>query len=158
MCSCGAAIWRGLTVNRIRSSAMVAVQFAVLAYLLMTGPLLANRWGWAVLEIAGFVVIIAAVLTMNIRRVTAFPEPRADAQLLTRGPYRYIRHPMYAGAMLCVIALVLYTRSPGRTAAFVILLINLWLKMRYEETLLLQRFPEYAELMRRTKRLIPFVY
>lgn len=44
------------------------------------------------------------------------------------------------------------------TVAFVVLLVDLLLKLRYEETLLIQRFPEYKEYIKNSYRLFPFIY
>ncbi len=141
--------WRGAT--------LVGVQLLCIAYILLTGYWFASpTWIW--LEIFGGTLGAWAVVTMKPHRVSPLPQPRREARLVTRGPYRWIRHPMYAAVLSITLALVIDHAKPLRLVAWTILLGDLLLKMQYEETLLARRFPEYAAYRKRTKRLIPFVY
>jgi protein-S-isoprenylcysteine O-methyltransferase Ste14 len=83
------------------------------------------------------------------------PEPKRGAQLVETGIYKYLRHPIYAGIIFCVIGLFL--RQPSFwvavTAALVIVL--LFFKVRFEEKLLLAVYPGYADYRRRTWGLFP---
>ena len=79
-------------------------------------------------------------------------------ELVTSGPYRYIRHPMYAGGFLACIASAIVCGG-----AFIFLLIILgalflW-RVAAEDKLMEQQFPnEYPDYKKRTKALIPFVW
>jgi protein-S-isoprenylcysteine O-methyltransferase Ste14 len=94
----------------------------------------------------------------GIARVHVLPEPRADAQLVARGPYRFIRHPMYASLLIFTLALVLAAPAWWRWLIWLALLVNLVLKLSYEERMLVARFPAYAAYQERTWRLVPWVY
>ena len=77
--------------------------------------------------------------------------------MISTGPYRFIRHPMYAAAILLI-----WSSAPGHFSimtAIVGLVVTLSVCPRIvaEEQLLRMRFPEYAEYARATKRIIPFV-
>lgn len=140
-----------------QSVALLAVQLGCMAFVLLTGHLFAaHPWIW--LEFAGIAVLAWAVVTMKPHRVTALPEPRADAQLVTRGPYRWVRHPMYAGVLLITLALVLDRLTIGRVMVWLVLLADLLWKLEYEEKLLAIRFPGYASYRQRSKRLLPGLY
>ena len=83
---------------------------------------------------------------------------KEDHQLVTSGPYRFVRHPMYgAGLVACVGAAIVVG------GAFVFMLITLlpiflW-RVGAEDKLMTEHFPgQYPAYMRHTKRLIPFVY
>jgi protein-S-isoprenylcysteine O-methyltransferase Ste14 len=87
-------------------------------------------------------------------RVTAEP---AGSQVLQRGPYRFIRHPMYAGALLILwmsIAghLTIFNAGIGSLATVAILG-----KILLEERLLRASFSDYAQYTRSTKALIPLI-
>ncbi len=86
--------------------------------------------------------------------VTATPVGRAT---IRRGPYRLIRHPMYAAALLFVWASVLGHGSAidGAIGAAVTLLIVA--RILVEERLLRARFPDYAEYARSTRAVVPYV-
>lgn len=85
-------------------------------------------------------------------------EPRPGAPLVTRGPYRWLRHPMYLAQALIVLGapLVLGCRWVlGLAVAAVAVLVA---RTLVEETALARRFPEYRRYAAGTKRLFPFVY
>jgi protein-S-isoprenylcysteine O-methyltransferase Ste14 len=65
---------------------------------------------------------------------------------------------MYAAVLVTMLALVIDRPTLVRWIAWLVLSVDLTVKMEYEETLLGRRFPEYNQYRKRTKRLIPFVY
>ena len=88
--------------------------------------------------------------------VTATAQTRPDAQLVTTGPYRWIRHPMYAFGLIWFLAIILLTASwfiaITGTAGFSFLLI----RCRREEANLIEKFgDEYRAYMHRTGRFFP---
>jgi protein-S-isoprenylcysteine O-methyltransferase Ste14 len=75
--------------------------------------------------------------------------------LITTGPYRFVRHPIYLGGLLITVGEVWLRFSPlviGLNALFVIAQI---VRLRYEEEILHRTFPEYADYRARTSALIP---
>jgi protein-S-isoprenylcysteine O-methyltransferase Ste14 len=103
---------------------------------------------------AGTVFAICALLALG-RSISILPEAR---RLVNRGPYALIRHPLYLGEIVAVAGVALQYLS-----AWALLLLGLvWVfqlqRMKYEELVLLQSFPEYGEYMARTARLVPGVY
>ena len=134
-----------------------SVQLATIIYLLATGPWLAiGYWLW--LEVAGGLIAVWALATMPPRQLRVFPEVATGAQLIRRGPYRWVRHPMYLSVLVTALALVATTPTPSRIGMWGVLLVDLIWKLQHEEALLAARFPEYPDYRQRTKRLIPFVY
>ncbi len=141
----------------MKSSVLVAVQLAAIIYLALTGYLIAApQWVW--LQIAGIVLTLWAVAVVGPRRVKIAPEPARDMRLVTRGPYRFIRHPMYTAVLLFTLGWLTTQPNFSRLIVWLILLADLILKAEYEESLLLRRFPEYRAYRQHTKRFLPFVY
>jgi protein-S-isoprenylcysteine O-methyltransferase len=83
-----------------------------------------------------------------------------DHRLIDSGPYRAIRHPAYAGALLAFVGLALCIGNWASVAVMTvpILAVFLW-RMHVEEAALIQGLGEpYRQYMQRTKRLIPHIY
>jgi protein-S-isoprenylcysteine O-methyltransferase Ste14 len=100
----------------------------------------------AVLAVAGFLLAAWTARTLG-RALTPNPHPRGP--LVTGGPYRFLRHPMYVGGLLFFagVSLAFSWTALALTGALAVL----WFaKTRVEERYLLERFPEYVELRRRT--------
>ena len=141
----------------MKSGILVGVQFTCIGWLFLTGHRFAALpWVW--LQLAGIGILIWAVVTMKPHRVTPLPDVRRNAKLVTHGPYRWIRHPMYTGVLLTMGALVLDYLTVVRGGVWLILVVNLMIKLRYEEALLGQRFPDYVTYQKQTRKLFPFVY
>jgi len=83
---------------------------------------------------------------------------KEDHELIQRGPYGYVRHPIYSGLLLMVLALVINNGRLAWFIAFAFLCLGLYFKARREEQLLTTHFPEsYPKYRAKVKALIPFV-
>jgi protein-S-isoprenylcysteine O-methyltransferase Ste14 len=92
------------------------------------------------------------------RNLSAAPRPRSDAELVREGPYRRIRHPIYAGIIAGSFGWGLMSASPLSLAFAVALTVWFDLKSRREEGWLDERYPGYAAYVARTHRFIRGVY
>ena len=144
--------------NHLKSYALVLVQFICLGALLLTGPLLAPGILLPALELGAVALGLWALLTVRLDNVQIVPDPRSDAKLVCHGPYRWIRHPMYAALLLGTLALVAAQPTPLRWGIWLILLADLLIKLHYEERLLTEHFAAYQSYMAESKRLIPYIY
>jgi len=101
----------------------------------------------------GSIIYLGRFFTVNVAIA-------ADHQLIQSGPYRFVRHPSYTGGLLMLLGFCL---SIGNLASLVIMVVPcvgvcLW-RIHVEEEALIQAFGErYQDYVKRTKRLIPFVY
>lgn len=107
-------------------------------------------------QVAGIALAVWArrSFAMGSFRITA--DPAADS-ILRRGPYRFIRHPMYAAALLVVWSSVLGHWSAVSAAIGGVVLALLVLRIAIEERLLRARYPDYTEYARSTRCLVPFL-
>ncbi|MDR2709781.1 MAG: isoprenylcysteine carboxylmethyltransferase family protein [Burkholderiales bacterium] len=85
------------------------------------------------------------------------PEPPPGNRLVTTGPYRFIRHPMYLALFLALAGITLLYGEWWRWLIMTILMALLHFKSRYEERLLCERYPEYRDYQAHTKRILPFI-
>ncbi len=103
---------------------------------------------------------IGAVLSVSVlfwlgRSFSILPQAR---RLVTSGPYRFIRHPLYLAEFLIIGSRVCELAQPWPLVAFAIAVGCQLPRMHYEERVLSEAFPDYVDYARRTPRLIPGLY
>ncbi len=106
--------------------------------------------------VAGLALSVWAARTMG-RSFTALPTPRPDGELVTSGPYRAVRHPVYS-ALLLALSGACIALAPVALTGVVALATLWWCKAGVEERHLRSRFPAYAPYAARVRaRIIPWV-
>ena len=79
-------------------------------------------------------------------------------ELVTTGPYSYVRHPIYTGMLLAVLGSGL-VNGPIWVIVFIGMASYCVYSAHTEEKVMLQQFPEqYARYKRRTKAIVPFIF
>jgi protein-S-isoprenylcysteine O-methyltransferase Ste14 len=118
----------------------------------------------AIAGVIGVVLCLAGVLVFVLSR-RALGKNWSDLVVLKeghevvyRGPYRWVRHPLYTGFVLGLFgsAMTIGTRSAYAVAALVFL--GFVVKSRREEEMLSRQLPGYAQYKQQVKRFIPFVF
>ena len=113
----------------------------------------------APIAIVGLLLTLWAVFVLNrARSLTAVPYPTDDGSLVETGPYRFMRHPIYAALILIAAGSSISRASLPAIVASIALALVLDLKRRREEAWLTQRFPGYPAYRARTRALVPFLY
>jgi protein-S-isoprenylcysteine O-methyltransferase Ste14 len=83
---------------------------------------------------------------------------RQGHELVTSGPYAYVRHPIYSGIMLAMIGSAV-TENLLWLFLFALYFAYFLVSARTEEKMMLTQFPDaYPAYRRRTKMLIPFLF
>lgn len=150
-----------------RGEGWVAVQIALFAAIGVTGlASLADgpRDGPTPAEVAGLVAIVAGVMVVaaaswTLRaNLSPFPRPTAGATLVETGPFRWVRHPIYAGIVLAAVGWAAFCGSIVTLILAAVLLLLFDAKSRREEAWLEDRFPGYPGYRARTSRFIPGLY
>lgn len=114
---------------------------------------------------AGLALVVAGVaLACWSRHVlgrnwSSVVQLKQDHELIERGPYRVIRHPIYTGLLLAFAGTALKVGDWRGVVAVAIVAVSFWRKLRLEERWLAEQFgPAYANYRQRTKALIPGVW
>ena len=141
--------------------ALVGGQFLLLGLWVATGHALATSLPGRAVQVAGCLLAVwaFAVMTLSQRRLFRIsPDPTGHTALVRHGPYRWIRHPMYTSILLVVGGSMVEWQTAGGWTLLVSLGAVLWSKLDFEERLLLQRFPDYADYRQKSWRLFPPIY
>ena len=145
---------------RLRSTVATIVLILTIVYLLQRHELLARNALGIAIQIAAVMLMLWARLTFGLRSFHAVATPTKGG-LVTAGPYRFLRHPIYAAVLLFVWSGIL---SQGAWASAVAILLGIVatamtaVRIQAEEQLLRVTFPEYAAYAARTKRVVPFLF
>lgn len=84
---------------------------------------------------------------------------KEDHELVTRGPYRYVRHPIYTGVLFAFLGSAIALGHMGGLFALAIMLSIFAYKMGLEEKVLDEHFGDkYADYRKTTRKLIPLVW
>jgi protein-S-isoprenylcysteine O-methyltransferase Ste14 len=143
--------------SKLLSLAAFLAAVAALAGLYWNHALLASEPAAAAVQVLSLAVFLWARMTMGWRSFHATANPLERAPLVTRGPYRFVRHPIYASLWWFVWAGVADHPTLVNASLAVVIAAGLFLRMLLEEQLLLDRYPEYREYAKHTKRVVPFV-
>jgi protein-S-isoprenylcysteine O-methyltransferase Ste14 len=80
-------------------------------------------------------------------------------ELVERGPYGVVRHPIYSAILLMCLGTAISSGRLFSILGLVPLFVGFWIKLRQEERLMNQHFPDkYPEYSKRVKALVPFVF
>ena len=115
----------------------------------------ARGWPGLAVQLAAVLLMVWARLTFGARSFHAGANP-TEGVLVTRGPYRYLRHPIYAAAIWFTVAAVLTHASATNAFLGGVVVVGMAVRMRDEERFLASRYPDYAAYAARTPRILPF--
>jgi protein-S-isoprenylcysteine O-methyltransferase Ste14 len=147
---------------------MLAFGFAGLIWFLLIG--FDRRWHWSempvVLQALGFVLLLASMaLITRVARENSFAAPVVRVQserghrVIDTGPYAWVRHPMYSGAVLYFAAIALLLGSWWGLVLSAVFFVLFGIRAGLEERALVDGLPGYADYLARVRyRLVPGVW
>lgn len=147
-----------------KAQILVGIQFVLFAALLAVFVLFPTQitiFGLVV----GFVLMGAAVVVLmlsvqahqstNATMPNVSPTPKSDTELVERGIYSRVRHPIYSSVLLGTLGASLAHGHVAGLGVWVVIVVFFTYKSLYEETLLQTQYPQYGQYMTRTGRFIP---
>ena len=106
------------------------------------------------ISVVAFTLAVYGLLYLK-RSLSIIPEAR---RLVTTGPYRMVRHPLYAAEILAACAFVMVNPGALAVADLAPFIAIQLVRSRFEERLLTKAYPHYQDYALRTRRLIPFIW
>ena len=139
---------------------------SVVGYVVMVGGFLALLAQRAVFSASPFVMAVQAIALLLLawarwtfgRRSFHFAANPTQGGLITNGPYRYIRHPIYAAVSLFTWAGIAGHWSWAAFSCGLVVLVGALARIFSEEILVAARYPEYADYARHTWRMVPYIF
>ena len=160
------SVYRESPAQRLRYSILlIAAYFLLIRGHRLPYPLSARviphmeviAWAGAGLCVAGLGFCIWARVTLG-RNWSGAVTLKEEHELIERGPYRLVRHPIYTGLIAMCMATAIVLGHVGGIIGLVLVFISFWIKLSDEERVMLKQFPDqYAAYQQRVKRIIPFV-
>ncbi len=149
---------RLLFIANLKAFFLFLIQYSSLVALIVTGPIFPGSLPLLISYISGWILGIWAILAMGTGNINAGPDPLPEGKLVVKGPYAWIRHPMYAAILMVFIPLLIDHFTSLRLFIMTVLTVNLLIKIRYEERrLYLYYCKKYREYAATTWQLIPYV-
>jgi len=144
-----------------RGGAWVLIQFVLMAAVIVLAVVFHGDWTRGLVIAAGLVLFVAgggfgiAGVAALGRNRTAFPQPREGSELVQRGIYARVRHPLYTSVMLASLGWALIWQSWPAFFPALALIPFFHCKARREERWLREKFPGYADYEKRVPRFLP---
>lgn len=158
------AWWRGT-----RGEWYVVVQVALILLVFVGPRTLRGLGAWptplrrvaipagVALALGGSALLLGGLFKLG-SNLTPLPHPKPGSTLIQTGPYRLVRHPMYAGGIALAFGWALLVQGWLTLGYACVLLVFLDIKSAREERWLNDRFPDYRDYQRRVRKLIPFIH
>ena len=139
------------------SGIFFVMMVAGLAGLIMRKSIFSDSLLVIALQGAAAALMVWARITFGRRSFHATADPTAGG-LVTDGPYRFIRHPIYTAVCIFVLAGVAAHPSPVSYALAALVVAGAIGRILAEESLLRERYPAYADYSKGTSRMVPFLF
>jgi protein-S-isoprenylcysteine O-methyltransferase Ste14 len=131
------------------------------AFLVYVIPLYPRRELSAPAEMVSTLLVLfgsaAAVYTL-LQLGRSFSLMAEARRLITSGPYRLVRHPLYLAEELAIIGIFMQFLSLSTAFVLAVQIVFQLRRMHNEEAVLTESFPEYSAYRQRTARLLPGIY
>ena len=116
------------------------------------------HWIGAAFVLAGLLFALWARMRLG-RNWSAKVVLKKEHELVTQGPYAWVRHPIYTGVLLMVAGTAIAVGTPASLVGLTLVIWSAWIKLRLEEALMLEQFPDtYPAYQQRVKRLVPLLW
>ena len=162
--------WKEREDSKSFDRTITYVYLSMLLAMTLIGGLDNGRFGWSslpawsvplgvLLHVLGQLPMLWAFSTNPHLETTVRVQKDRDHKVITTGPYRFVRHPMYLGLIVMLVAWPLVFGSAWAYGPALVAFVAYLIRTELEDRTLQRELPGYAEYARSTRyRLVPFVW
>ena len=143
----------------MKSRILVFIQFSTIFLMLLPlGGDIKHPYAGTVLLLLGLLIGLAALYKNRLGNFNIRPDIKESCVFVNDGIYRYIRHPMYSSVLTGMFGVLIIYANLYTAVLYLILFVNLLIKMFYEESLWHCWDERYKEYVKNTHRLVPYIF
>ena len=146
-----------IMLSKISSFSGYLIAALGLAFLAYNDYILTNNYIISTIQILAFCLMIWARIAFKYRSFHLTSDITKGG-LITNGPYKWFRHPIYSAAIYFSLACLVAFPRIEVLLTFIFIAGGLFIRMILEEKALEKAYPEYIDYSRKAKRFIPFIY
>ena len=140
------------------SRSLVFAQFFLIGMMVIFSRGILNSWVALTILALGILFGLWTIRYNQLGNFNIRPELKEGCVLITTGPYRFVRHPMYTSVLLISLSLAVATPTYLEWSSLMLLGVVLALKSVREERLWCEGSAQYQAYMKNTKSFIPFLF
>ena len=134
------------------------IQIVCIAYIVVTGPIFTNNIFILLFEVIAIFNIFWTLWTIKIDKFSLFKSESKLRRLIPKGPYKYIRNPVYSSVLIIAVAMVINSFSFTRLMFLIVLIVSILLSTILIDNQLGKKISDYSLYKQKTYRLIPFIF
>lgn len=128
-----------------------------LFFLIHKGYIISKNPITIIIQICSVGLMIWSRITLGFRSFHASANS-TNGELVTNGPYKWLRHPIYASIIYFFLSSIIAYPNIEVIIAVVSITVSTYTRMILEEKSLIETYKEYTLYKKQAKRLIPFIF
>ena len=137
---------------------LLILQFLCMGYIVFTGPIVTSNIVVLSFEVFAVFLIVWTLWTIKFDKFSLLKQSSKKSRLVPKGPFIYIRHPIYTALIILSTAWIYNKLDIPRILVWAILMVTVILTIIYYENILSKKVSDFGLYKQRTYRIIPFIY
>ena len=137
---------------------LLLIQILSIAYIVVTGPVVTENIFILAFEVFAVFIILWTLWTIKFDNFSLHSESLRKSRLVPKGPFIYVRHPVYTAFLILAVCWVVNYVNMLRLLVLLILVVSVLLAVNHYENILSRKLNDFGLYKQKTYRIIPFVY
>ena len=148
-----------LTGKTIKRASLIAFGITLIGFFFLVRKhlIISNNPIAITIQISAVIFMIWSRITFGMRSFHAGANS-TKGELVTNGPYKWFRHPIYASIIYFFLACIISFPTIDTIIGVFLIVVSTYARMIFEEISLRETYEEYNLYAQKAKRLIPFLF